>query len=94
MSTHTATMENRTEAPQEIKIDNPLIRLLRTHAKEMKSLSRKDICTPMSIEALFRLAKIWKQCKSTDEWIEKMWCRYTMEYYPAFKKEMLFFVMT
>ena len=42
----------------------------------------------MSMAAPFTIAKIWKQpkCPSTDEWIEKMWNIYTMEYYPAIKK--------
>ena len=26
------------------------------------------------------------KCPSTDEWIKKMWYRYTMEYYSAIKK--------
>ena len=38
--------------------------------------------------ALFTIARTWKQpkCPSTDEWIQKMWCIYTMEYYLAIKK--------
>ena len=42
----------------------------------------------MFIEALFTIAKTWKQpkCPSTDEWIKKMWYIYTMEYYSAIKK--------
>ena len=46
----------------------------------------------MFTEALFTIAKTWKQCKypSTEEWIKKMWCIYiyihTMEYYSAIKK--------
>ena len=42
----------------------------------------------MFIAALFTIAKTWKQpkCSSTDEWIKKMWCIYTMEYYSAIKK--------
>ena len=43
----------------------------------------------MFIAALFTIAKIWKQpkCPSTDKWIKKMWCIYTMEYYSAIKKD-------
>ena len=47
--------------------------------------------------ALFTVAKIWKQpkCPLMNEWIKKMWCIYTMEYYSAIKKnEFLLFVMT
>ena len=39
------------------------------------------------LEALFTIAKIWKQpkCPSTDEWI-KRWDLYTMDFYSAIKK--------
>ena len=42
----------------------------------------------MFIEALFTIAKTWKQlkCPWTEEWIKKMWYTYTMEYYSAIKK--------
>ena len=42
----------------------------------------------MFIAALFTIAKTWKhaKCPLTDEWIEKMWCIYTMEDYSAIKK--------
>ena len=42
----------------------------------------------MFIAALFKIAKTWKQpkCPLTDEWIEKMWYIYSMEYYSAIKK--------
>ena len=41
----------------------------------------------LSIEALFIIARIWKDYKSpsTEEWIQKMWYIYTMEYYLAIK---------
>ena len=53
-----------------------------------KTLIQKDTCTPMFTEALFTIAKTWKQpkCPSTDEWIKKMWYKYTMEYYSAMKR--------
>ena len=42
----------------------------------------------MFIAALFTIAKSRKQpkCPLTEEWIKKMWYRYTMEYYSAIKK--------
>ena len=42
----------------------------------------------MFIAALFTIARTWKQpkCPLTDEWIKKMWHRYTMEYYSAIKR--------
>jgi hypothetical protein len=41
-----------------------------------------------SIKALFIIARSWKEprCPSTEEWIQKMWYIYTMEYYSAIKK--------
>ena len=53
-----------------------------------KIMVRKDTCTPVFTAALFTVAKTWKhpKCSSTDEWVKKMWYVYTMEYYPAIKK--------
>jgi hypothetical protein len=47
-----------------------------------------DTCTPKFFEALFTIAKLWKQPRypTTDEWIMKMWYLYTMEFYSAMKK--------
>ena len=38
--------------------------------------------------ALFTITKSWKhpKCPLTDEWINKMWYIYTMEYYSAIKR--------
>ena len=54
-----------------------------------KTTTRKDTCTPMFIAALFTIAKTWKQpkCPSTEEWIQKMWYIYAMEYYSAIKRK-------
>ena len=53
-----------------------------------KTIIQKDTYTPMLIEALFTISRTWKQprCSPTDEWREKMWCIYTVEYYSAMKK--------
>ena len=49
----------------------------------------KDTCIPLFIEALFTIARTWKQprCPLTDEWIKKLWCIYTMDYYSAIKRK-------
>ena len=54
-----------------------------------KTIIQKDTCTPMFIAALFTITKIGRQpeCPSTEEWIRKMWCIYTMEYYSDLKRE-------
>ena len=48
----------------------------------MKSLIRKNTCTPVFIALLFTIAKTWKQpkCPSADEWIKKMWYIYIYIY--------------
>jgi hypothetical protein len=54
------------------------------HPNEWKSGHNRDSCA-MFITALFTVAKFWKQprCPTTDEWINKLWCIYTMECYSA-----------
>jgi hypothetical protein len=41
----------------------------------------------MFIAVLFKITRSWKEprCPSTEEWIQKMWYIYTMEYYSAIK---------
>jgi hypothetical protein len=41
----------------------------------------------MFIAALFTIARSWKppRCPSTEEWIQKIWYIYTIEYYSAIK---------
>jgi hypothetical protein len=53
----------------------------------------RGTCTPMFIEALFIITKLWKQprCLTIDEWIKKMWYLYTMEYSATKKNEILSF---
>jgi hypothetical protein len=47
----------------------------------------KDTCSTMFIAALFIIARSWKEprCPSIEEWIQKMWYIYKMEYYSAIK---------
>ena len=57
---------------------------------------QKNLCTPMFIAAQFTIAKYWKQpkCPSANEWIQKLWYIYTMEFYAAErKKELIPFAM-
>ena len=45
-------------------------------------------CIPLSIAALFTIARTWKQPRrpSREEWIKKLWYLYTMEHYSAMKR--------
>ena len=62
------------EVSPKLKIEIPFdpgIPLLGIYSKKTRSLIQKDICTPMFITALLKIAKIWKQlkCPLIDEWI-------------------------
>ena len=47
----------------------------------------KSICSTMFIAALFVIARTWKQprCPSIEEWLEKVWHIYTLEFYSVVK---------
>jgi hypothetical protein len=47
----------------------------------------KNTCSTMFIAALFIISRSWKEprCHSTEQWMQKMWYIYTMEYYSAIK---------
>ena len=72
-------MENLRKLNIEVPYD-PEIQLLGIHPDE--TLIEKDTCTIMFIEALFTIAKVWKQpkCPTIDEWTKKMWYMYRVEY--------------
>ena len=61
--------------------------LLGIYPRATGVLMHSGTCTPMSLEALSTIAKLWKEPKytSTDEWI-KMWFIHTVEYYLAMRK--------
>ena len=89
MQTSTATMEKSVEIPLKtgnrtaIWPSNPTAGI---HTEETRI--ERDTCAPMFIAMLFIIARAWKQprCPSADEWIRKLWCIHTMEYYSAIKK--------
>ena len=66
--------------------EDPAIPLLGTYPKDSPAFN-KDTCSTMFIVALFVVARSWKEprCPSTEEWIQKMWYIYTMEYYSAIR---------
>ena len=76
---------------------DPEIPLLQLYLKNPETPIQKNLCTPIFIAAQFTIAKYWQQpkCPSANEWIQKLWYIYTMEYYAAErKKELLPFVTT
>ena len=66
--------------------EDPAIPLLGIDPEDVPT-GKKDTCSTMFIAALFIVARSWKQpkCPSTEEWIQKMWYIYTMEYNSAIK---------
>ena len=94
MQTGEATVENSMEFPQKTKNGtafDPAIPLLGLHPKNPETPMQKNLCTPMFIAAQFTIAKYWKQpkCPPANEWIQKLWYIYTMEFYAAERKKEL-----
>jgi hypothetical protein len=67
-------------------LENPAIPLLGLYPEDVPT-GNKDTCSTMFRAALFKIARSWKEwrCPSTEEWIQKMWYIYTMEYFSAIK---------
>ena len=53
-----------------------------------KTIIQNHTCMPMSIAALFTIARTWKlpRCPSVDEWIKKLRYVHTIEYYSAIER--------
>ena len=51
---------------------DPAIALLSIYPKDTDVVKRMAICTPMFIEAMSTIAKLWKEprCPSIDDWIK------------------------
>ena len=66
--------------------EDPAIPLLDIYPKDAL-IYNKDTCSTMFIAALFIIARSWEEprCPSTEEWIQKMWYIYTVEYYSVIK---------
>ena len=70
-----------------VLLKGPAIPLLGIYPEDVPT-GNKDTCSTLFIAVLFITTKSWKEprCPSTEEWIQKMWYIYTMEYYSAIKK--------
>ena len=75
---------------------DPAILLLGLYPKNPGTPIQKNLCIPMFIAAQFTIAKYWKQSKypSANEWIQKLWYIYTMEFYAAERKKELCLLYT
>jgi hypothetical protein len=68
--------------------EDPVIPLLGIYPEDAPTCN-KDTCFTVFIAALFIIARSWKEPRSpsTEEWLQKMWYIYTMEYYSAIKNK-------
>jgi hypothetical protein len=66
--------------------EGPVIPLLGIYPEKVPTVNKNTFST-MFIAALFIKARSWKghRCSSTEEWIQKIWYIYTVEYYSAIK---------
>ena len=85
----TTTLEISLAVPQKIghsTTRGSWIPLLGIYPEDVPTCN-KDTCSTMFIAVLFIIARSWKEhrCPSTEEWIQKMWYIYTIEYYSAIK---------
>ena len=64
--------------------EDPAIPLMGTYLEDAPT-GNKDTCSTMFTEALFIIARSWKEPRfpSKEKWIQKTWYIYTMEYYSA-----------
>ena len=70
---------------------DPAIPPLGLYPKNPETPIQNNLCTPVFIAAQVTIAKCWKQpkCPSANEWIQKLWYIYTMEFYAAERKKEL-----
>ena len=66
--------------------EDPAISLLCIYPDDAPTCN-KDMCSTMFIAALFIIARSWEErrCPSIEEWIQKLWYIYRMEYFSAIK---------
>ena len=69
-----------------VLLEEPAIPLLGIYPEDSPTCN-KDTCFTMFITTSFIITRSWKElrCLLTEEWIQKIWHIYTMEYYSAIK---------
>jgi hypothetical protein len=69
-----------------VLLKDPAVPLLGIYPEDVPTFN-KDTCSTMFIADLFIVDRSWKEsrCPSTEDWIQKIWYIYTMEYYTALK---------
>jgi hypothetical protein len=70
-------------------LNDPPIPCLRLRRRELKPVCWRPICTPYSLQYYLlqpRYRNNSSSTSSTDKWITKMWCTYTMKSYLSIKR--------
>ena len=69
-----------------VLLEDPGIPLLVIYREDVPTRNKNTFST-LFIAALFIIARSWKEhrCPSTEEWLQKTWYIYTIEYYSAIK---------
>lgn len=67
---------------------DPAILFIGIYPRELKTCIYIKTCVEMFKAALFIKIKKWKQakCPSVNEWMNKIWCSHTTEYYLTIKR--------
>jgi hypothetical protein len=70
--------------------EDPALPLLGIYPEDFLTCN-KDTCSTMFIAVKCIIARSWKEprCPSTEEWIQKMWYIYILNYYSAVKNDEL-----
>jgi hypothetical protein len=68
--------------------ENPAIPLLCIYPGDAPTCN-KGTCSTIFIAGLFVIARSWKdpRCPTTEEWIQKVWYTYPVEYYTTIEKQ-------
>jgi hypothetical protein len=68
--------------------EDPAVPLLGIYPEDAPTCN-KDTYSTMFIATLFIIIRSWKEprCQSTEEWIQKMYYTYTMEYYSVIEND-------
>ena len=88
LQTGTTTLEINLEVPQKTGSRSTWRSSYSTRVYTQKILPpcHRGTCSNMFIAALFMIARSWN-FPTQEEWIQKMWFIYTMEYYSGIKNE-------
>ena len=71
-----------------VLLEDPAISLLDIYPEDATTCN-KDTCSTMFIAALFIITRSWEEPRypSTEEWIQKVWYFYKIEYYSSIKND-------